>query len=137
MLNQQEQRVVLVVDDSATMRAILRKTLTEQGFGVLEATDGLNALSVLSTDQRIDLVLTDLNMPAVDGISLVRKIRKDAVRSLVPVIIQTSEAQGSVIAIGKEAGATGWLTKPVSEQKLLVAIRRLLPRRSGANPTAT
>jgi two-component system, chemotaxis family, chemotaxis protein CheY len=137
MLNQQERRVVLVVDDSATMGAILRKTLTEQEFVVLEATDGLHALAVLSTDQRIDLVLTDLNMPAVDGISLVRKIRKDAVRSLVPVIIQTSEAQGSFIAIGKEAGATGWLTKPVSEQKLLLAIRRLLPRHSAAPPPAT
>jgi two-component system chemotaxis response regulator CheY len=130
MLNQQERRVVLVVDDSATMRAVLRRFLTEQGLLVLEATDGLHALSVLSTDQRVDLVLTDLNMPAVDGISLVRKIRKDAVRGRLPVIIQTSEAQGSVIAIGKEAGATGWLTKPVSEEKLLLAIRRLLPRRA-------
>lgn len=130
MLNPKEKRVVLIIDDSATALAFLRRVLTEQEFAVLEAVDGMDALSILSSDQKIELVLTDLYMPVLDGISLVRKIRTDPTRRLVPVIVQTCEAQGSVIAIGKEAGATGWLTKPISEQRLMLIIRRLLAHRS-------
>jgi len=122
--------VVLIVDDSATALAFLRRILTEQECAVLEAADGMNALSILSTDQKIELVLTDLYMPELDGISLLRKIRQDPVRRLVPVIVQTCEAQSSIIAIGKEAGATGWLTKPISEQRLILVIRRLLDHKS-------
>lgn len=129
-MSQRETRVVLIADDSVTVRAFLRGVLTEQGFAVLEAVDGVSALAALSANQKIDLVLTDLNMPGLDGISLVRKIRSHPVHSQVPVIVQTSEAQGSVIAIGKEAVATGWLTKPINEQRLLLIVQRLVGPRS-------
>jgi two-component system chemotaxis response regulator CheY len=135
VLDPKERRVILIVDDSVTALAFLRRVLTEQEFAVLEAADGMDALSILSTDQKIELVLTDLYMPTLDGISLVRKIRNDPVRRLVPVIVQTCESQGSVIAIGKEAGATGWLTKPISEQRLRLIIRRLLSHRLSGGVT--
>jgi two-component system, chemotaxis family, chemotaxis protein CheY len=130
VLNPRERKVVLIVDDSVTALAFLRRVLTEQEFAVLEAANGMDALSILSTDQRIELVLTDLYMPALDGISLLRKIRSAPTRRLVPVIVQTCEAQGSVIDIGKEAGATAWLTKPISEQRLLLVIQRTLAHRA-------
>lgn len=118
--------MVLIVDDSVTALAFLRTVLTEQEFAVVEAADGMDALSILSTDQKVELVLTDLYMPVLDGIALVRKIREDPKHRLVPIIVQTCEAQGSVIALGKEAGATGWLTKPISRQRLMLIVQRLL-----------
>lgn len=126
VLSTKERRVVLIVDDSVTALAFLRTVLTEQEFAVVEAADGMDALSILSTDQKVELVLTDLYMPVLDGIALVRKIREDPKHRLVPIIVQTCEAQGSVIALGKEAGATGWLTKPISRQRLMLIVQRLL-----------
>lgn len=127
MLNPRQARTILVVDDSATMRAGMCTVLSREGFQVVEALDGMEALSVLSGRTDIALVLTDLNMPVIDGIALLRKIRGDPERSLLPVIIQSSEAQGTLIALGKQAGATAWLVKPYSEEKLLLTVRRLLP----------
>lgn len=125
-LPSKESTKILIVDDSIAMRMSMKEALSRNGFTVIEATDGANALEVLATEPEVALVLTDLNMPRLDGIGLLRRIRADRRYLALPVIMQTTETQASVITMARQAGATGWLIKPYGEDALLRAVQRLL-----------
>ena len=117
---------VLVVDDSKTMRDMVTFTLKSEGYDVLEANDGVHALSVLGSGVT-DLVITDINMPNMDGITLVSELRaKPAFRS-VPILILTTESGSEIKSKGKSAGATGWIVKPFVPEKLIGVVQKVCP----------
>ena len=119
-------RTVLVVDDSMTFRQMVSFTLQEAGFSVVEASDGQEALERLAA-QRMDLIVTDLNMPRMDGIGLIRALRGRPESRHTPVLMLTTESQESKRQQGRAAGATGWIVKPFHPDKLLAVIRKVLP----------
>jgi len=117
---------VLVVDDSITMRQMVSFTLREANFEVLEAENGQDALKKLE-GQALDLIVTDLNMPVMDGITFIRQARALAATRYVPILMLTTESQAEKKAEGKAAGATGWIVKPFDPPKLLTVIGKVLP----------
>jgi two-component system chemotaxis response regulator CheY len=114
----------MTVDDSKTMRDMVSFTLRQAGYAVSEAEDGQKALVALRTGAA-DLVITDLNMPNMDGISLIRALRREAKYRTVPILMLTTEADATKKAEGREAGATGWIVKPFSPEKLLDVVKRV------------
>lgn len=116
---------ILAVDDSASMRRMVALTLSGGGFDVVEAVDGVDAFEK-AQNQKIDLVLTDVNMPNKDGIELVRELRELSQFKFTPMIMLTTESVSGKKAEGKAAGATGWIVKPFSPEQLLNTIRRVL-----------
>jgi two-component system, chemotaxis family, chemotaxis protein CheY len=125
-LSVQEKKTILVVDDSAAVRIRVADVLIRYGYSVLEAVDGMNALEILAKDPDVALVVADLHMPRMDGLDLLRNLRRDRKYLALPVIMQTMEAQASAMTKARQAGATGWLIKPVSESALVRAVERLL-----------
>jgi two-component system, chemotaxis family, chemotaxis protein CheY len=117
---------ILAVDDSKTMRDMVTFTLKKAGFDVAEAEDGKAALDVLAGG-KFDLIITDLNMPNMDGISLIKSVRSGTTHRGVPILILTTESDGAKKADGKAAGATGWLVKPFSPEKMIELIQRVCP----------
>jgi two-component system chemotaxis response regulator CheY len=117
---------ILAVDDSKTMRDMVCFTLRNAGFQVDEAEDGKVALAKLGA-AKFDLIITDLNMPNMDGISLIRNVRASTQHRAVPILILTTESDGAKKADGKAAGATGWLVKPFSPEKLIELVQRVCP----------
>jgi two-component system chemotaxis response regulator CheY len=117
---------VLAVDDSKTMRDMVCFTLRNAGFQVDEAEDGKAALGKLGT-AKFDLIIADLNMPNMDGISLIKNVRAGSQHRTVPILILTTESDGAKKADGKAAGATGWLVKPFSPEKLIELVQRVCP----------
>ncbi|MFN3844949.1 MAG: response regulator [Paracoccaceae bacterium] len=115
---------ILAVDDSLTMREMLRQTLTEAGFQVVLAEDGLDALDKLPAADP-DLILSDLNMPKMDGFGLIDAVRKGNVSSRVPILVLTTESAATLKDRARAAGATGWITKPFDETSLVSTIRRV------------
>ena len=118
-------RRILTVDDSPSMRMLLRAALTEQGFTVFEAEDGVDALEKLEAATP-DLVITDINMPRMDGFGLIEALRSGDVRAGLPILVLTTEASDEKKARARSAGATGWIVKPFDREKLGAAIRRVL-----------
>jgi two-component system chemotaxis response regulator CheY len=116
---------VLVVDDSAAIRQSITYVLQQGGYEVLEAKDGMDGLSALETMDATDLIITDVNMPNLDGISFIRKVRENAKYKFTPIIVLTTESQGTKMNEGKEAGATGWIVKPFSAEKLLGVVKKV------------
>lgn len=116
---------VLIVDDSASMRQMVAVTLKDAGHSVTVAENGRVALDLANT-QKFDLVLTDVNMPVMDGITLTREIRKLSLYRFTPILILTTEAGGDKKQDGKAAGATGWLVKPFNPTQLLATISRVI-----------
>src|SRR6185369_858633 len=104
------------------MRTLVSQTLTEQGFAVVEAEDGQKALTALGSMQRVDLVVTDLNMPNLDGIGFVQKMRQLGPFKFTPVLLLTTETRTDQKDKAKAAGATGWLTKPFDPSKLRAVV---------------
>jgi len=117
---------ILTVDDSKTMRDMVAFTLRKAGFEVSEAEDGKMALTVLN-GAKFDAIITDLNMPNMDGISLIKSLRTSAQYRGVPILMLTTEGDAAKKAEGKAAGATGWLVKPFSPEKLVELIQRVCP----------
>lgn len=117
--------VILAVDDSASMRQMVRFTLEGAGYEVMQAADGVEALS-LAKERAADLVLTDVNMPRMDGISLVRELRALDQYKFVPMLVLTTESGNDTKQRGKQAGATGWIVKPFNPEQLLATIARVL-----------
>ena len=117
-------KVILTVDDSASVRQVVRYTLAEAGYSVIEAIDGQDALAKLQVP--VNLVITDLNMPNLDGIGLIRRVRANPVYKGVPILMLTTESQESRKLEGKSAGATGWIVKPFNTQQLLAVVKRVL-----------
>ena len=116
---------ILAVDDSASMRQMVAFTLKGAGYNVIEAADGQEALDKARTEN-IDLVLTDQNMPRMDGITLVQSLRGLAAYATTPILILTTESGADMKAKGKAAGATGWLVKPFDPGKLLDVVRKVI-----------
>jgi two-component system chemotaxis response regulator CheY len=116
---------ILTVDDSASIRLTTRVTLGNAGYTVEEAVDGLDGLNKLKAGE-YDLVVTDLNMPNMDGLTMIRELRKLPAHTGVPVIFLTTESDGELKAQAKAAGATGWLTKPFDPENLVKIARKVL-----------
>jgi two-component system chemotaxis response regulator CheY len=116
---------ILAVDDSASMRQMVAFTLKGAGYNVIEAADGQEALEK-ARGARVDLVLTDQNMPKMDGITLVKSLRGLPSYISTPILILTTESSDEMKAKGKAAGATGWLVKPFDPGKLLDVIKRVI-----------
>ncbi|MEE8056577.1 MAG: response regulator [Pseudomonadales bacterium] len=116
---------ILVVDDSASMRNMVTATLQSAGHDVKDAGDGQAALDIAKTG-RFDAVVTDLNMPVMDGIELVKNLRTLTSYKYTPILMLTTESAGDKKSLGKTAGATGWLVKPFNPEKLLATIDRVL-----------
>lgn len=116
---------ILAVDDSAAMRRIIGATLQAAGHEVVEACDGDEALSI-ARDSRVDLVLTDLNMPRLDGIGLVRALRELPAYAYTPLFVLTTESSVEHKRQGREAGATGWVVKPFHPERLIRLIAGVL-----------
>jgi len=117
-------RHVMTVDDSKTMRDMVTYTLRGAGFQVSEAEDGQKALQMLRTT-KVDLVITDLNMPKMDGVGLIRALRADPQHRAVPILMLTTEGDPEKKAEGRSAGATGWLVKPFNPDKLVELVHRV------------
>jgi two-component system chemotaxis response regulator CheY len=117
---------ILIVDDSATMRQMVSFTLEQAGFEVVEGVDGVDGLA-RAGQHTIHLVLTDLNMPRMNGIELIQSLRAKPAYRYTPILMLTTESQTSKKLEGKAAGATGWIVKPFHPQKLLETIAKVLP----------
>lgn len=116
---------ILIVDDSASMRQMVAFTLRGAGYEVLEAVDGKDALVKLAAAQQVAMVVTDLNMPNLDGIELIRSVRGGGPHRFVPIVMLTTESQDGRKQEGKAAGATGWIVKPFQPDQLVAVVRKL------------
>jgi len=116
---------ILVVDDSAAIRQSISFILNQEGYETVEATDGLEALAVLGKAEAVDLIITDVNMPNLDGIGFIKKARELQKYKFTPILVLTTESQGSKMNDGKEAGATGWIVKPFNAEKLLAIVKKV------------
>lgn len=117
-------KTIMTVDDSASVRQMVSLTLKDAGYQVIEACDGQDAMSKLNGP--IDLIITDLNMPNMDGIALIRAVRAAAPYKFTPIVMLTTESQASKKDEGKAAGATGWIVKPFKPEQLLAVAKKLL-----------
>jgi two-component system chemotaxis response regulator CheY len=118
------KKTVMTVDDSRTMRDMVSFTLRGAGYEVVEAADGQQAMSAIATT-KVDLVITDLNMPVMDGLTLIRKLRAIPAHRTLPILMLTTEADESKKAEGRAAGATGWIVKPFNPDKLVSVVQKV------------
>jgi two-component system chemotaxis response regulator CheY len=118
-------RTILTVDDSRTMRDMLHMALTDAGFRVLQAVDGVEGLEMLDSQERPDVIITDINMPRLDGFGFIEGVRRDARHRATPILVLTTESDGAKKNRAREAGATGWIIKPFNPEKLVEAVRRV------------
>ena len=116
---------ILAVDDSRSIRELVRFTLEQAGYDVVQASDGDEALEI-ARDQTVDLVLTDVNMPNLDGISLIKELRELPHYKFVPMLVLTTESGPEKKTQGKAAGATGWIVKPFYPDQLIATISKVL-----------
>lgn len=116
---------ILSVDDSSTMRQMIAFTLKGAGYDVLEAGDGVEALEV-AKGKRLNLIITDVNMPRMDGITLVQRLRAIPEFKFTPILVLTTESDPAMKQKGKEAGATGWIVKPFSPEKLMDVVQKVI-----------
>jgi two-component system chemotaxis response regulator CheY len=116
---------ILTVDDSATIRLMVALKLRDAGYEVIEAVDGRDALDCLARES-IDMLITDLNMPNLDGVGLIRAVRQQSANRFIPIIMLTTESHDSKKQEGKTAGASGWIVKPFKPEQLLGVVRMVL-----------
>jgi len=117
-------KTVMTVDDSASVRQMVAFTLKNAGYAVIEAVDGKDALGKLKG--QVDMILTDLNMPNMDGITLIKSVRAQAAYKFIPIVMLTTESQAGRKQEGKDAGATGWIVKPFKPEQLLAVVQKVL-----------
>jgi two-component system chemotaxis response regulator CheY len=118
-------KTILTVDDSRTMRDMLKLALEDAGYQVVQATDGLHGLEVLR-DQKPDVIVTDINMPRLDGYGLIEGVRNDQHLRSIPILVLTTESDAEKKTRARNAGATGWIVKPFDPAKLVAAIQRVM-----------
>jgi two-component system, chemotaxis family, chemotaxis protein CheY len=118
-------KTILAVDDSASIRQMVSFTLKGAGYEVIEAVDGQDALEK-ANQHNVNLVLTDINMPRMDGLKLLELLRNLSQYKNVPILMLTTESDSAIKAKGKEAGATGWLVKPFDPSRLLEVIKKVI-----------
>ena len=115
----------LVVDDSTSMRQMVSMTLKESGFDVIEGSNGQEALQNV-TGKPLSVVVTDLNMPVMDGMSLIRELRAKPEYKFIPILMLTTESQDSKKQEGRAAGATGWIVKPFNPEQLMQVVHKVV-----------
>lgn len=120
-------KTVLVVDDSVSMRQMVGFTLTNAGYTVVEAVDGQDAVSKLTGGAKPNLVITDLNMPVMDGISFIKYVRSMADFKFTPILMLTTESADNKKKDGQAAGATGWIVKPFNPEQMLKVVQKVMP----------
>jgi two-component system, chemotaxis family, chemotaxis protein CheY len=118
-------KIILTADDSASIRQMVSFTLTNAGYQVVEAVDGKDAIDKLTTMQ-VDMLVTDLNMPNIDGIELIRQVRQHPKHKFIPIIMLTTESQDTKKQQGKAAGATGWIVKPFNATQLVDVVKKVI-----------
>jgi two-component system chemotaxis response regulator CheY len=118
-------KTIMTADDSASVRQMVSFTLKQAGYDVLEAVDGKDALAKLNGAQ-IDMLITDLNMPNLDGIGLIKGVRGTPNHKFIPIIMLTTESQEAKKTEGRAAGASGWIVKPFKPEQLLAVVRKVL-----------
>jgi two-component system, chemotaxis family, chemotaxis protein CheY len=118
-------KTILAVDDSASVREVVKYTLEKAGYQLLQAVDGQDALNKVD-GKTIHLVLTDLNMPRIDGIELIRRMRAMAQYKYLPIVLVTTESQAQKKEEARKAGATGWIVKPFTPEQLLAVVNKVL-----------
>ena len=117
---------ILTIDDSKTIRDMLRLTLLDAGFEVLQAVDGQDGIEVLAREP-VDIVITDINMPKMDGYGVIRHMRDDPAHKSTPILVLTTESEVEKRNIAREAGATGWMVKPFDPERLVATIHKVAP----------
>lgn len=118
-------KVIMTADDSASMRQMISFTLKDAGYEVIEAVDGHDALAKLNTNP-IHMLISDVNMPNMNGPDMVRQVRTNPAYRFIPIIMLTTEAHESKKQEGKLAGATGWIVKPFKPEQLLAVVKKVL-----------
>ena len=118
-------KMIMTADDSASIRQMVGFTLGRAGYEIIEAKDGKDALDKLVSG-KVDMLLTDLNMPNMDGIELIRQVRAIPRYRFAPIVMLTTESQDAKKQEGKKAGATGWIVKPFKPEQLLAVIKKVL-----------
>jgi two-component system chemotaxis response regulator CheY len=118
-------KTILIVDDSESIRELVGLTLESSGYQVIKGVDGKDALRFLD-GRELDLVITDLNMPEMDGIQLIREVRANSTYSTIPILMLTTESQATKKDEAKAAGATGWIVKPFVQEKLLQVVKKVI-----------
>lgn len=120
-------KTILTVDDSPSIRMLLRYALSGQGYSVAEAEDGIAALEWLAENDRPDLMITDINMPRMDGFDLVETVRARGPHSDMPILVLSTESSDAKIGRAQQAGIDGWIVKPFDPAQLVSAIREATP----------
>ena len=118
-------KTVLVVDDSSTVRQQVSLALSQAGFAILEAADGAEGLAAVNSKAAIDMVVCDVNMPVLNGLEMVEKIKSRPEHRALPILMLTTEGQPSLIKRAKTAGAVGWIVKPFDANQLVQAAKHL------------
>lgn len=116
---------ILIVDDSRTIRQQVTFTLSKGGYQVVEAEDGVQGIEKLRNEDGIAMVISDVNMPNMDGLEMVETIKKDDAINSIPIVMLTTEGSGELISRAKAAGAKGWLVKPFEPDQLIAAVNKL------------
>ena len=119
-------KTILIVDDSSSLRTLVRMALTRAGYEVLEAGDGQEALQVLDKAARVHLVVCDVNMPRMDGITFVSQVKQSPKHRFLPVVMLTTEGEDSARERGRQAGAKAWMVKPFNPPQLLDTVSKLV-----------
>ncbi len=117
---------ILTIDDSKTIRDMLMLTLSDAGFDVVQAVDGQDGLDVLG-DDRVDVIITDINMPRMDGYEVIRQLRKNSVHKSTPILVLTTECDVDKRNLARDVGATGWMVKPFDPERLIATVRKVAP----------
>lgn len=120
------EKKIMVVDDSASLREVVRIALKSAGYSVIEAADGAQALATLDAEEKVHLVLCDVNMPVMDGITLVKEVKRHPRHRFVPIIMLTTESRESRKQEGQMAGAKAWVVKPFRPHQILDAVAKLV-----------
>jgi len=118
-------KTILVVDDSGTVRQQVSMALKQAGFAVVEAADGHEALAAIESNRAIDMVVCDVNMPNLNGLEMVEKVKSNPANKALPILMLTTEGQPSMIKRAKEAGAVGWIVKPFDANQLVQTAKHL------------
>ncbi len=119
-------KTILIVDDSSSLRTVVKMSLVRAGYDVIEAGDGNEGLSQLDKAGKVHLIVSDVNMPNMDGISFVTEVKKHARHRFTPVVMLTTEGQDAKKEQGRAAGAKAWITKPFNPPQLLDAVSKLV-----------
>ena len=118
-------KIIMTVDDSVSVRQMVGFTLRQAGYDVLEAEDGQDAVDKLEK-ATVHMVITDLNMPNMDGLELIRQLRAKSQYKFIPIVMLTTESQAEMKAEGKSVGATGWIVKPFKPEQLVAVVKKVL-----------